>query len=83
MDAKLHSIGSCKLDGTDVRNILTSSQASGHLKHPFSITVFEVSSMDIFNIFSDSFIGFSVMLTAPELALKICSLKYVLGFFVE
>ena len=37
VDAKLSTIGSSNLDGSDSRTILLSNQ---HLRHPFSISVF-------------------------------------------
>ena len=39
VDAKLHLIGSAKLDGTDMRNVLIDEE---FLQHPFAIDVFEV-----------------------------------------
>ena len=41
VDAKLHSIGSSDLAGLDREIIISSGQ---YLKHPFAITVFEVTS---------------------------------------
>ena len=39
VDAKLHTISSSNIDGSDARIVLYSSR---FVKHPFSITVFEV-----------------------------------------
>ena len=39
MDAKLHSVSSSNIDGSDSRIVLYSHR---YLNHPFSITVFEV-----------------------------------------
>ena len=42
MDAKLHSVSSSNIDGSDSRIVLYSHR---YLNHPFSITVFEVSDV--------------------------------------
>ena len=39
VDAKLHSVSSSNIDGSDSRIVLYSHR---YLNHPFSITVFEV-----------------------------------------
>ena len=43
IDAKLHTISSANYDGTGRREILHNAQ---QVRHPFSITVFEVNKQD-------------------------------------